>query len=137
MENPQAAQPEGLSPEVANVLIKTLQDQRNTAHDELAKALTNVTLLTQQGQQFLEQHTMLNKAYDELIKNFSAVEEEAVALRAANAALTAKLEQAQAPQPGVVSTLMTADNPPAVMPPSHQDPLAPTGGPVTARGSES
>lgn len=120
---------------MVDAMVRVLQNQRNSAYDELAKSMTNLTLATQQMQQASQQHEVLNAAYDELIKKFSAVEEENVGLRAANAALAAKLEQAQAPEPGLVSTLMTADNAPAVMPPSP--PSAPTGGPDTARGSES
>lgn len=120
---------------MVDAMVRVLQNQRNTAYDELAKAVTNLALATQQIQQAGQQHEMLNAAYGELIKKFSAVEEENVGLRAANATLVAKLEQTQAPESGVVSTLMTADNAPAVMPPSP--PSAPTGGPDTARGSES
>ena len=129
MNDPQAHSPEP-SRQMGDFLVEALQRQRNAALDQVAQAETTIMMLRENLEVVVKQNHALSAMNDQLVVANSKQEEELVELRDANVVLANKMgEHAVAVQrtPGLLETLATADNPPAVMP----------GEPSSARGLES
>lgn len=132
MNDPQAQQQEFTASEF---LVQTLQRQRNSAMDELAKAETALSVMHGQLEKAGLQNKALNELNESLVRINTDQEETIAALRAQVGILSTKLDQHAhgAQQAGLVGSLMTTDNPPASTP----DIQAQAGAPGPARGLES
>ncbi|AJD82925.1 hypothetical protein PJWF_00031 [Achromobacter phage JWF] len=133
MNDPQAqAQPR----EPGDYMIQALQHQRNNAMDLLAQTQMSLGMAQQGLEQAIAQNKALNEMNEAMIKANAELEGELARLRSENQILATKLDSHAhcAQGEGVLTTLLTADNPPAHTPPPPQ---AQAGEPATARGSES